>query len=47
MTLVRAAAGESEVVLRDGSTVHLRDALPEDRAELQRFLEGLCAPACV
>ena len=38
-------AGESEVVLRDGSTVHLRDAVPEDRAELRRFLEGLSLEA--
>lgn len=41
----RVLSGESEVVLRDGSTVHLRDAVPDDRAELQRFLEGLSLEA--
>ena len=40
-----AAPRESDVVLRDGSTVHLRDALPDDRAELRRFLDGLSIEA--
>jgi len=45
VTQVPAGGCESEVVLRDGSTVHLRDAGPEDRAELRRFLEGLSLEA--
>ena len=45
MTQLRAGVGESEIVLRDGSTVHLRDALPGDRKELHRFLEGLSLEA--
>ena len=45
MTQLRASVGESEIVLRDGSTVHLRDALPADRKELRRFLESLSLEA--
>ena len=32
---------ESDVVLRDGRTLHLRPVRPEDRARLLRFYEGL------
>ena len=45
MTQLSTSVGESEVVLRDGSTVHLRDALPADRKELRRFLESLSLEA--
>ncbi|HET8822708.1 MAG TPA: GNAT family N-acetyltransferase [Thermoleophilaceae bacterium] len=38
---MRALATESEVVLRDGSTVHVRDARAEDRDALERFLRAL------
>ena len=41
MTRVQALAAESEVVLRDGSTVHVRDTGAEDRLALERFLRGL------
>ena len=36
-----AAAHEAEVVLRDGSTVHLRSVLPGDEPALRRFFEAL------
>ena len=36
---------ESEVVLRDGSTVHVRDALGRDFDGLERFLRGLSTEA--
>ena len=39
------AAPESHAVLRDGSTVHVRDAGPEDRDELGRFLNSLSLEA--
>jgi acyl-CoA synthetase (NDP forming)/RimJ/RimL family protein N-acetyltransferase len=45
VTKLPAAVGESEIVLRDGATVHLRDALPGDRTDLRRFLEGLSLEA--
>jgi len=38
---VTGVASEAEAVLRDGSTVHVRDARSEDGRELGRFLEGL------
>ncbi|HEY7455239.1 MAG TPA: GNAT family N-acetyltransferase [Thermoleophilaceae bacterium] len=38
---MRTVATESDAVLRDGSTAHVRDARPEDRGELGRFLKGL------
>ena len=40
-----AVAIESDAVLRDGSTVHVRDAGPADRDELARFLKGLSLEA--
>lgn len=45
MRRVPTGAGQSDVVLRDGSTVRVRDARPDDRAELGRFLEGLSLEA--
>lgn len=35
------ALEDVDVVLRDGSTVRVRAAVPDDRVALQRFLEGL------
>ena len=42
---MHAVATESDAVLRDGSTVHVRDAGPQDRDELDRFLKGLSLEA--
>ena len=38
---VYPAHREADVVLRDGSTVHVRPVRPDDRAALLQFLEGL------
>ena len=42
---MRAVVTESEAVLREGSTVHIRDAGPADRDELGRFLRALSLDA--
>ena len=47
MTEARAAAypadREAEIVLRDGSTVHVRPVRAEDKAAIRTFLEGVSA----
>ena len=35
------AAAEAEVILRDGSTVHVRPVAPEDRDRMRAFLGSL------
>lgn len=42
---MQTVASDSDAVLRDGSTVHVRDAGPEDRDELGLFLKGLSPEA--
>src|SRR5215470_9205606 len=37
----RGDPGDVDVVLRDGSTVRVRAARPDDRDALERFLSGL------
>jgi len=41
MTLAPACAGDVDVALRDGSTLHLRPVNAEDRSAIRAFLEGL------
>lgn len=45
MRQVYPAHREADVVLRDGSTVHVRPVRPEDEGAILAFYQGLSAEA--
>ncbi|HWP28309.1 MAG TPA: hypothetical protein VNM50_02105, partial [Chloroflexota bacterium] len=45
MTIVYPAHLEADVVLRDGSTVHVRPVRPEDESALLQLFQGLSEEA--